>query len=77
MNPNHAPVKSSNLSSGINPYVFVSYEYTGFGFVAVIDPVKNEIIQRIPVGNYPGPMCLNEQEDKLYVLSTSRIRSLL
>lgn len=60
-----------NLASAINPYVFVSYELTHyFGYVAVIDPEQNKIIRRIPVGLNPGPMCLNNQEDKLYVVNT-------
>ncbi|WP_340024763.1 hypothetical protein MHI24_06515 [Paenibacillus sp. FSL K6-1096] len=58
-----------NRASGPNPYVFVSYEYTNFGFVAVVDPVQNKVIQRIQVGAKPGPMCLNYQEDKLYVVN--------
>lgn len=62
-----------NLSSGTNPYVFVSYELTyHFGYVAVIDPAQNRIIRRIPVGLKPGPMCLNHEEDKLYVVNTEQ-----
>ncbi|MBP2111586.1 YncE family protein [Paenibacillus silagei] len=62
-----------NLSSGTNPYVFVSYELDYFfGYVAVIDPAQDKIIRRIPVGSKPGPMCLNYQEDKLYVLNTAQ-----
>ncbi|NQX45144.1 hypothetical protein HQN87_07355 [Paenibacillus tritici] len=58
-----------NLASGY-PYVFVSYVASnGGGHVAVVDPAQNTVIQRIKVGFNPGPMCLNYQEDKLYVVN--------
>ncbi|WP_342547039.1 hypothetical protein NST69_21085 [Paenibacillus sp. FSL P2-0089] len=72
MNTNMAN-RRRNLASNINPYVFASYELTYyFGYVAVIDPVYNKVIKRIPVGLNPGPMCLNSSEDKLYVVNTGQ-----
>ncbi|WP_405115354.1 hypothetical protein MHH28_12565 [Paenibacillus sp. FSL K6-1217] len=68
MNTNTAN-RRSKRSSG-NPYVFVSYDTSyNAGYVAVVDSRQNELIQRIPVGIKPGPMCLNYQEDKLYVVN--------
>nr|WP_281068134.1 beta-propeller fold lactonase family protein [Paenibacillus silagei] len=61
-----------NLASNINPYVFASYELSNyFGYVAVIDPVYNKVIKRIPVGLNPGPMCMDPSEQKLFVVNTS------
>ncbi|MEK3716457.1 YncE family protein [Paenibacillus sp. FSL R7-0333] len=69
MNTNMAK-RRRNLSSGTNPYVFVSYEHSlYFGYIAVVDPAQNKIIERIMVGPKPVSMCLNNQEDKLYVVS--------
>ncbi|ETT59173.1 hypothetical protein C173_28396 [Paenibacillus sp. FSL R7-277] len=68
MNPNKA--NNRNLPSG-DPYVYVTYEIDyAFGYVAVIDPVEDKVIKRIPVGINPGPMCMDPAEKKLYVLNT-------
>ncbi|WP_341348087.1 YncE family protein [Paenibacillus sp. FSL H3-0469] len=68
MNTNKA--NNRNLPSG-DPYVYVSYELDyQFGYVAVIDPLEDRIIKRIPVGANPGPMCTDITESKLYVLNT-------
>lgn len=61
---------SRDLSSG-HPYVYASYEVGfDFGYVAVIDPVQDTIIERIRVGSEPGPMCMDPSEKKLYVINT-------
>ncbi|NQX45148.1 hypothetical protein HQN87_07375 [Paenibacillus tritici] len=71
MNPNKATAnRDRTLSSGY-PYVYVSYVYDYVaGYVAVIDPVHDEIIRTITVGFDPGPMCLDIEEKRLYVLSS-------
>ncbi|WP_341348088.1 YncE family protein [Paenibacillus sp. FSL H3-0469] len=59
-----------NLPSG-DPYIYVTYELNyQFGYVAVIDPIEDRIIKRIPVGMNPGPMCMDPAEKKLYVVNT-------
>ncbi|MEK3901935.1 YncE family protein [Paenibacillus sp. FSL R7-0179] len=69
MNMNKAN-HSGKLSSG-HPYVYASYEIGyDFGYVAVIDPVQDTIIERIRVGSEPGPMCMDPSEKKLYVINT-------
>lgn len=61
---------SGKLSSG-HPYVYASYEIDlYYGYVAVIDPVQDTIIERIRVGGEPGPMCMDPSEKKLYVINT-------
>lgn len=53
--------------------MFVSYEHSlYFGYIAVVDPAQNKIIERIMVGPKPVSMCLNNQEDKLYVVSNAQ-----
>ncbi|MBP2111589.1 YncE family protein [Paenibacillus silagei] len=70
MNSSKANANSRNLPSG-NPYVFVSYEFDyQFGYVAVIDPAEQKVINRIQVGREPGPMCMDYEEKKLYVVNT-------
>jgi YVTN family beta-propeller protein len=71
MNPNKARINHNrNLPNG-DPYVFVSYELEySFGYVAVIDPIDDRIINRIPVGIGPGPMCMDPVEEKLFVVNT-------
>ncbi|WP_339249785.1 hypothetical protein [Paenibacillus sp. FSL P2-0136] len=70
MNPNKANANNRNLPSG-DPYIFVSYEVDyQFGYVAAIDPVEDQIVRRIPVGANPGPMCMDAEEKKLYVVNT-------
>ncbi|WP_341348089.1 YncE family protein [Paenibacillus sp. FSL H3-0469] len=59
-----------NLPSG-DPYIYVSYELNSqFGYVAVIDPIEDKVIKRIPVGRKPGPMGMDPGEKKLYVVNT-------
>lgn len=51
----------------------MSYEHSlYFGFIAVINPALNKIIERIQVGPKPVSMCLNKQEDKLYVVNNAQ-----
>lgn len=67
MNTNMAN-RRRNQSSG-NPYVYVSCEANGLGYVAVINPERDRIIRWISVGKKPGPMCMDPAEKKLYVVN--------
>lgn len=58
-----------NLESD-NRYVYVSCQANGHGYVAVIDSGLNKVTRWIPVGNKPGPMCMDPAEKKLYVVNT-------
>ncbi|MEK4514889.1 hypothetical protein NSS64_06435 [Paenibacillus sp. FSL H8-0122] len=73
MNTNNAKTKemaNRRRSSG-NPYVYVSYVYDYVaGYIAVIDPARDEIIRTVIAGFDPGPMCTDVEEKKLYVLSS-------
>lgn len=81
MNPNKTTTKTTaekttadrvRTSSSLYPYVYVTYVRDNVtGFVAVIDPVQDQVKQHILVGVDPGPMCLDIEEKRLYVLSGS------
>lgn len=73
MNTNHAKTKamSNTRSSSGNSYVYVSYVYDYVaGYIAVIDPASDEIIRTVIAGFDPGPMCMDIEEKRLYVLSS-------
>ena len=61
--------RKRSLSSGF-PYVYVSYEFDyEAGFLAAIDPVNDELIRTIVADTDAGPMGMNVEETRLYVLS--------
>lgn len=76
MNPNKIEAGRSRKLPSRDPYVYVTYDIDyRFGYVAVIDPVGDQIIKRIQVGANPGAMAMDPDEKKLFVANT-RIGSL-
>ena len=68
MNTNKAK-RSSILPAGGLPNVYASYVINNqAGYVAVIDPDRDEIIHRISTGFTPSAMCMDPSEQYLYVV---------
>lgn len=71
MNTIKAKSNSSRNSPSGEPYVFVTYNVNYvYGHVAVIDPIEDRLIKRIPVETSAGPMAMDPAEKKLYVVNT-------
>lgn len=63
----HKANKSRQVIKGL-PYVYASYvNDREVGYVAVIDPDRDQIIKRIQTGASPSAMCTDPSEEKLYV----------
>lgn len=93
VNPTHAGINSSlrSLSSAASRLVYVTYTHThdGRGYVDVISPKENKILETVPVGRNPGPVALSPDGTTVYVAnrddatlsvidaSTNRVSALL
>ncbi|WP_238650409.1 YncE family protein [Paenibacillus piscarius] len=67
---NEFQAKSSRNIRSLNtyPYVYASYVTdSGTGAVAVIDPLQDKIIYRIPTGYSPSAMCTDYYSENLFV----------
>lgn len=71
INPTHAGINNSfrSLSSAASRLVYVTYTRThdGRGYVDVISPKVNKILETVPVGRNPGPVALSPDGTTVYV----------